>query len=191
MAELIAQEPCAGLGLPLERDRCRLSALEFAQITALQPLPGQVPGVDAALRPLGLRFPGPGESVGKAGVRIVWAGRETAFLIGAAAPDGLRAHAALSDQSDGWAGLRLEGADSAAVLARLLPLDLRLNGFPPGHAARAPLNHMQALILRTGEEAFDLRVFRSMAGTAVHELEAAMRGIAARRAGLQVGGRLI
>lgn len=180
MTELKAQAPCTGLGLPLEVGRCRLAALPVELITAIQPFPGQEAAVDSALRPLGLRFPQPGESVAQGGLRLHWAGRATAFLFGGAAPETLRRHAALSDQSDGWAGLRLEGADSAAVLARLVPLDLRNASFAPGCSARAPVNHMQALILRIGSEAFDIHVFRSMVGTAVHELAEAMRGVAAR-----------
>jgi len=183
VAELPAQELCAGLGLPLTVGRCRLEALPLARITAIQPFPGRGAAVDAALRPLGLRMPNPGESLSRGGLSIHWAGRLTAFMMGGVAPEGLRACAAVTDQSDGWAGLRLEGADSAAVLARLVPLDLRPGSFAPGQAARAPLNHMQALIVRVGTEAFDIHVFRSMAGTAVHELADAMRGVGARQLG--------
>jgi len=178
---LAAREPCAGLGLPLTLGRCRLDRLEGETITAIAPFPGKKPALDTCLKPLGLRFPEPGESLSSVGVRIVWAGREAAFLIGAQAPEGLHDHAALSDQSDGWAGLRLEGPDSEAVLARLVPLDLRGGVFGPGQCARAPINHMQALILRAGPDAFDLRVYRSMVATLVHELTEAMRGISARR----------
>jgi len=180
VAELSACEPCAGLGLPLEAGDCRLAALPVERITAIQPFPGQEATVDTLLRPLGLRFPAAGESLSHGGVRLHWAGRATAFLMGAAPPEGLRTSAALTDQSDGWAGLRLEGPGSAEVLARLVPLDLRMARFAPGRAARTPVNHMQALILRAGAEVFDIHVFRSMAGTAVHELTQAMRGVAAR-----------
>lgn len=182
MAELYVQTPDLGLELPLERGRVRLSALPSVSITAIQPFPGQTAAVDAVLRPLGLRFPVPGESVATAGARLVWAGRETAFLFGAPAPDGLRAHAACTDQSDGWAGLRLDGSDAEAVLARLVPIDLRAGLFGVGACARTPLNHMQALILRAADETFDLHVFRSMAATAVHDLADAMRAVAARQA---------
>jgi len=179
---LASQQPCAGLGLPLTLGRCRLEALQAEAITAIAPFPGGNSAVDACLKPLGLRFPGPGESRSAAGARIVWAGRDTAFLIGAPPPGGLCEHAAISDQSDGWAGLRLEGADSEAVLARLVPLDLRGAVFGPGQCARAPINHMQALILRTRPDAFDIRVYRSMTATLVHELTEAMRGVCARHA---------
>lgn len=181
MADLITSEPCAGLGLPYDAGRCRLLALPHEAITAIQPFAGQEAAVSALLHPLGLRFPQPGESVAQGALRLHWAGRATAFLFGAPPPDGLRKHAAVTDQSDAWAGLRLEGADSVAVLARLVPLALRADSFAPGAAARAPLNHMQALILRVGADAFDIHVFRSMAQTAVHELTDAMRGVGARQ----------
>jgi sarcosine oxidase gamma subunit len=39
---------------------------------------------------------------------------------------------------------------------------------------------MQALILRPAPEAYDIAVFRSMAGTLVHEITEAMRSVCAR-----------
>jgi len=57
---------------------------------------------------------------------------------------------------------------------------LRLTGFPVGRAARTQVNHMNAVILRTGDYAFELMVFRSMARTAWHEVETAMQMLAAR-----------
>ena len=181
MAELETLEPCAGLGLPLALGRCRLVALPQAQITEIQPFPGRMAAVNAVLQPLGLRFPAPGESLTRGGQRLCWAGRETAFLLGGAAPAGLSAHAAVRDQSDGWAGLRLEGGDCVDVLARLVPLDLRQASFASGRCVRAPLNHVPALFMRVSGQAFDILVFRSMVGTAVEELTGAMRGVAARR----------
>ena len=50
--------------------------------------------------------------------------------------------------------------------ARLVPLDMRLHAFPVGRAVRSGLNHMNAVILRTGDYDFHLMVFRSMARTA-------------------------
>ncbi|HHX88208.1 MAG TPA: sarcosine oxidase subunit gamma, partial [Paracoccus sp.] len=116
--------------------------------------------VNAVLQPLGLRFPAPGECLAQGGWRLCWAGRETGFLLGGAAPAGLRAHAAVGDQSDGWAGLRLEGEDCVDVLARLVPLDLRPASFAPGSSLRAPLKQMPALFVRVSGQTFDIFVFR-------------------------------
>jgi heterotetrameric sarcosine oxidase gamma subunit len=182
VAELLATDAFAGLGLPVALGGCRLEACAPAPITSVAPWPGRDAEADAALRSIGLGFPDPGQVISNGAARAVWAGRATAFLIGADLPEGLAEHAALTDQSDGWAGLRLTGDKAEAVLARLVPLDLRPGAMPPGRAARSLLNHMPCLILRETEAAFEIHVFRSMAGTAVHELHEAMRSVAGRAA---------
>ena len=103
------------------------------------------------------------------------------FLIGAA-PEGLAGVAALTDQSDGWARMRLQGPGAEAVLARLVPIDLRVAAFPEGAVARSGLNHMMMVLMREGPQAFQIMVFRSMAGSAVHELAVAMKALTARAA---------
>ena len=67
------------------------------------------------------------------------------------------------------------------VLARLTPIDLRDSAFPKGATARTVIGHMTGSITRTGADTYAIMVFRSMAKTAVHELERAMRGVAARK----------
>lgn len=174
MPELIARTPLQGVD-PLELAGCRLSEWLPGPITSVAPLRG----LDGALKKLGLRFPQPGEVVEGRDCRLVWTGRAQAFLIGAAA-EGLASHAALTDQSDGWAGLALEGLGAEAVLARIVPVDLRLSAFPAGRAARVPFNHMSSVLIRAAEARFELLVFRSMARTAWHEVETAMAMLAAR-----------
>ena len=78
--------------------------------------------------------------------------------------------------------LTLSGPAATDALMRPVPLDLRASAFPPGRTARAPLNHMQAILTRTGPEAFEIMVFRSMARTAWHELETTMSMVSARAA---------
>ena len=113
-------------------------------------------------------------------MRIVWTGREQAFLIGAEPPE--LSGAAVTDQTDGWAVLGVRGTGAVDALARLVPMDLRLTTFPVGRALRTQVNHMNAVILRVGDYAFEIMVFRSMARTAWHEIEAAMQMLAARGA---------
>ena len=95
-------------------------------------------------------------------------------------PEALQGIAALTDQSDGWAALCLDGPQAEAVLARLVPLDLRSAVFARGAVLRCQLGHLPAILRRTGSTAFQILVFRSMAATAVHELHQAMRSVAAR-----------
>ena len=180
MAELIALSPLAGL-LPAEIGAHRLVAGPAGPISSLAPFPGRRAAVDGALAPLGLRFPDPGEVIaGTGGARIFWTGRETAFLAGAAAPEALAGAAAVTDQSDGWAAMTLEGPATEAVLARLVPVDCGIAAFPPGRCLRAPLQHLPAIFLREAPGAVAILVFRSMAQSAVHELSAAMRAVEAR-----------
>lgn len=177
MPELIAKSPLSGVW-PAAHGGLRLSEHLLGPVTSIAILPGQDKAVARGLKPLGLGFP-PANSFTTAGeATLVWTARNQAFLVGVTAPT--MTGAALTDQSDGWAALRLEGPTAPDALMRLYPLDLRLQSFPQGSAARAPLNHMQSILLRTAPYAFDILVFRSMARTAWHEVEAAMKTLAAR-----------
>jgi sarcosine oxidase subunit gamma len=177
--ELIASAPL-GSPAPLTLGGVTLAEADLGPITAIAPYPGQGAAVDRALKPLGLSFPGPNSSAARGGARILWTGREQAFLIGAAPPDGLEGAAAVTDQSDGWAALHIHGPGAEAVLMRLVALDLRALAFPVGRSTRVGLNHMHVVLFRTALDAFTILVFRSMARTAWHELETAMTGLAAR-----------
>ncbi|PLL11122.1 sarcosine oxidase subunit gamma [Tabrizicola sp. TH137] len=179
MPDLIAKSPLAGIA-PLTRGGTTLAEGQAGAITSIAPYPGRTPQVGALLAPLGLSFPEPNRVVSQGAARILWAGREMAFLIGAEAPAALADHAAMTDQSDGWALLTLAGPMAEAALMRPVPLDLRLSAFPVGRTTRAPLNHMQAILTRTGAQEFEVMVFRSMARTAWAELAEALEVLEAR-----------
>ena len=123
-------------------------------------------------------MPEPGSFAEKKGARIVWTGRDQAFLMSADCPP--LEGAAVTDQSDGWAVLGVSGTGAVDALARWMPVDLRLAAFPVGRVMRTQMNHMNVIILRVGDYAFEIMVFRSMARTAWHEIEAAMQMLAAR-----------
>lgn len=180
MPSLIEKTACDGL-LPTRMGAMTLSELPAARVTSVAPFRDHAGAVAAALQAMGLGWPEPGQSIAGKGGAILWSGRNQAFLIDAD-PAPLSGLAALTDQSDGWARMRLEGPDAAAVLARLVPLDLRPAVFFEGQVARSALNHMMLHLTRSGAERFDLMVFRSMAVSAAHELGAAMTAVAARGA---------
>jgi sarcosine oxidase subunit gamma len=177
MTTLIATSPADGL-TPLDADGTTLIELPMTRITSIAPFRGQQTAVSKALKPLGFGFPAPNQSLAKGTVRLIWTGQDQAFLIGAEAPS--LPGAATTDQSDGWALFRLEGPLAKAALARLVPLDLRAAAFAIDATARTLLFHVPLSITRTGPQAFDLMVFRSMAATAVHELSVAMTSVAAQ-----------
>lgn len=173
MASLIAKSPLEGL-LPLAHGGVRLEAVAPEAITSIMPFAGQEEA-------LGLPFPAPNRSVEQGGLRLLWSGAGQALAIGAL-PRGLDGKAALSDQSDAWAVMQLSGEGAEAVLARLTPVDLNPAVFQPGHVLRSEVAHMNAVLARLAADRFEIMVFRSMAVWAVHEVEAAMRAVAARGA---------
>ena len=178
MADLIAKSALAGTA-PLTLAGVTLSEIALDPITSIAPFAGQ----DAAVaKALGLALTAPNYFTAGKGARLAWTGRGQYFLIGTPAPESLGGIAALTDQSDGWAALRLEGPGVEAALARIVPIDVRLTAFPEGAALRTAFNHMNAVLMRTGSQTVEILVFRSMARTAWHEVEATMTALAARQA---------
>ena len=170
MPNLIAKSALAGHA-PLTLAGTTLSDAQGGQITSIACFPGTLAEVKARLG----AFPAPNEANGN----LIWTGPEQAFLLGAA-PD-LTGLAAVTDQTGGWATLRLKGPKAADALMRLYPLDLRPAHFPPGTCARSPLGHMQSILIAEADS-FLILVFRSMARTAWHEIEVALHALDARAA---------
>ena len=178
---LAALTPCAGL-LPLTIGVLTLSEVEPAHLTAIAPLRGKAADLKAAFKAAhGLDWPAPNRVTGGDEARAIWFGHAHVVLMGPAPYPALVAHASLTDVSDGWATVLLQGAGAADVLARISPIDLRTGVFEPGHTARTELLHMQASITRLSDDAFLIMGFRSMARTMVHDLKIAMEGVEARR----------
>lgn len=180
MVELVAKSPCEGL-LPIEIGTVSLSEVDPGAMTSLAPFKGRQDAAAEALKSAhGMAWPAVGRATGKAGARAVWFGRAHVLLMGPEPDPSLAASMALTDQSDAWAVVRLEGAGAEEVLARLVPVDLRRASFKRGHTVRTELMHMAASITRVGDMAFQVMVFRSMARTLVHDLKTAMEAVAAR-----------
>lgn len=176
MPELIAKPAIEKA--PVTMAGVTLATVDPGTITAIALFPGGEKAVAKGLKTLGLAFPAPGKFVAKGTARLIWTGRDQAFLIGTAAP--ALEGAAVTDQSDGWAGFSVSGPGAEAALARLIALDLRASSFPVGSATRAGLNHMSMVLLRSGPEVFEIYTFRSMARTAWHEMAEVLDQLAAR-----------
>lgn len=179
MAELLAKSPCDGL-LPRTHGKVTLSEVAITDLYSVAPMQGQRAAVDAALKAAhGIGFPAPNRVTGSGDLRCIWSGRDQALFFGAE-PDLTPDLAAVTDQSDAWVMVRLEGARVEEVLARLVPIDLRAPAFAEGHCARTLLQHMTVSISRVGRDAFEILAFRSMAATLVHDLDTALQMVAAR-----------
>lgn len=180
MAELLAKTACEGL-LPLEIGGLSLHQADPECMTLLAPYNGQAAALDKALQAVyGLQYPGHNQSSETAGARILWFGRDMALLMGPNPDAGLAQYAALTDQSQGWAVMKLAGKGATDVLARLCPVDLRLSQFAVDATLRTEARHMMASVTRTGEDTFMIMVFRSMARTLLHDLKTAMEAWEAR-----------
>lgn len=180
MAELLAKSAGAGI-FPVSHGEMVLAELEVGTITSILPYRGQWDACSDALKAAhGMALPAPLRATGKAGARCLWMGKDQAFLIGPEPDSGLAKHASLTDQSDAWVVVDLSGQGAEAVLARLVPVDLRASVFKRGHTVRTLLQHMSVSITRLGEERFQIMAFRSMARTVAHDLGSAMALVAAR-----------
>lgn len=178
MIELLAKSPCDGL-LPRSIGGVTLTEITFDAITSVAPFAGQASAVSDALKAqMGAAFPQPNRTTGKANARAVWSGMGQALVLGV--PLKPISGAAMTDQTDAWACVALEGEGARDVLARVTPLDLRPSVFKLGHAARTELAHMSAVLMRTGANRYGIMAFRSMAKTLVHDLTEAMTSVAAR-----------
>jgi heterotetrameric sarcosine oxidase gamma subunit len=166
VVNLIAKSPLWGQA-PLVSAGVTLAEVELGQVASIAPFDMAVPG-----------FPAPNKVVVDGATRLVWTGRGQAFLIGGPVGDWAEV-AAVTDQSDGWAGMSLLGAGAVDVLARLVPVDLRR--LAVGDCARSQLGHMAVIVIAVAG-GFELLVFRSMAQTAWHELATAIKMRAARLA---------
>lgn len=151
-----------GLRLPVTLDTVEIAAVPVQRIIALAPYPGQL----GALRAMLGGFPSAGQIVTLGDLRLVWAGRDMVFAFGDKLPEGLAAHCAMTDQSDGWAGLSLGGPNASAFLARRLPFDLR--ALPANSSARSLIGHVPVLVVKADD--LQLWVWRSMLRSIVEEL---------------------
>ena len=76
-----------------------------------------------------------------------------------------------TDQTDNWVILEVSGKATLSALERLCPLNLDLDAFPVGASGRTVMEHMGALIVRTGEDSFLLMSASSSAKSFAHAVE--------------------
>ncbi|QOL80717.1 sarcosine oxidase subunit gamma [Pseudooceanicola spongiae] len=144
-------------------------------------MPGASQGLGQALKKHhGLTLPEPGQRTLSDTAECLWFGHRQYLLVGVRPADSLTEVATLTDQSDAWSTVLLDGPLARDVLARLCPLDLRDAAFPMHATARSEIRHMMACITRVSADGFRLMVFRSMADTLLHDLREALAMRAAR-----------
>jgi methylglutamate dehydrogenase subunit D len=103
---------------------------------------------------------------GLKGVDVRWAGPYQYLVFGIAHTElvkKLRGIASCSDQSHGRAVIRIAGPKARATLAKGTPVDLHPNEFPRGKSAMTQMAHVGVHLTRTGDDVFELAVFRGFA----------------------------
>ncbi len=160
--------------VPFAVKGAEVAACEVAGITSVEPFKGKQDTVSTALKTAcGVDLPDVGSSKESASHKIVWAQLNQWYVFG---PSLTLKDAATTDQSDGWAGLRLTGPRAFEVLSRLAPIDLR--DLTRGRVVRTECAHRMALII-AGQDGYDIWVMRSLARDFLRHLKEAMSSVAA------------
>ena len=125
--------------------------------------------------------PQPGKSVlsGDGATRLLGLGPDQMLAVTSHAPH--RAEQALARELDGvayttnqndvWVALELAGPQSRVALERICPIDLHSGSFGQGDVARTQMEHMGAIIVRTGADTYFLLSASSSANSFLHALE--------------------
>lgn len=103
---------------------------------------------------------------------VRWAGFDQFYVVAEGRADGalhrelahkLKDVAAISDQSHGRIIIRIVGPKSRQTLAKGTPIDLHPDEFPIGKSAVTQMSHVGVHLTRTGENAFEISIFRGFA----------------------------
>jgi len=101
--------------------------------------------------------------------------REAGRPLAAGLSEALGDAAAVTDQSDGYATMRLTGPRAAAVLEKGISIDLHDLAFAPGLAAATSCAHLGIIFWRlenaNGHPVYEIAVFRSLARSLWHFIE--------------------
>ena len=182
---LTARPPLAGAAVPAESwPGFTVSEVTDLALASLATRRGEETEVrNRAKARFDLEPPPPGRTANGDGMTFLWTGHEQWFVeaqestlggLEALLRETFEDSAAVTDQSDAWASLRLEGLATRAVLEKLCPLDLHPGAFPPGATARTTMEHLSAIItLRDDRGRFSILTPRSSAASFLHHLHQA------------------
>lgn len=139
------------------------------------PLEGEAAFADALQSAFGLALPDHRLTTQGTGVRAIRTGPDQVFLLfetekARDSSAALGAHAYMTDQTDGWVTLDIDGRDTLAALERMCMLDLSPERFPLHASARTVMHHVGVLIVRLDDNRFLLLTPRSSARSFIHAL---------------------
>ncbi|WP_372609713.1 sarcosine oxidase subunit gamma [Halomonas sp.] len=116
---------------------------------------------------------------------IMRLGTDQAFvLFPCATPDAepqiaakLKGAAYTTDQTDGWCALQISGPGARRALERICPVDLHPGAFAINAIARTVMEHMGAIVARTGEDTYLLLSASSSAKSFLHAVEVSAQNV--------------
>jgi sarcosine oxidase subunit gamma len=142
---------------------------------------GRAADLAAAIRfRYGLDLPATPKRVEQGGLAVIWSGpgqwlavAEDGRDLARDLADAAGAFAAISDQSDGLAVLRVSGPRARDALVKGVGLDLHPRAFGPGDAAVTVIAHVGAQLWQLDNApTYEIAVFRGFAGSVWRWLEA-------------------
>lgn len=150
-----------------------------------------VGGEDAAKAAIKTAFGTPLPEVGQSSVAddkstaIMRLGADQAFvLFPRPTPDAepfiagkLKGAAYTTDQTDAWCALQISGAGARRALERICPVDLHPDAFPVNAIARTIMEHMGAIVARTGDDTYLLLSASSSAKSFLHAVEVSAQNV--------------
>lgn len=155
---------------------------DLAMVSLAMPLRGKSALTKAIKAGFGLSMPSPVKTSGTDETRLMQTTADQFMLIFPHATPDAAAHVAgklngtayVTEQTDAWARLELSGPGALAALERLCPLDLHDSAFPIGASGRTTMEHMSAVIIRTGPDSYLLLSASSSGMSFLHALETSL-----------------
>jgi len=89
----------------------------------------------------------------------------------------LHSDAYVTDQSDSWAGLIIEGPSARIALERICPTDLHPSVFTTDRVTRTSMEHLAVIVYHAGEDKYLLLSPSSSAQSFLHAVETSLQNI--------------
>lgn len=183
-SSLTAAPPLAGYDR--EFADIRLSASkDLAIVSVALPLGAEDAAQKAIKSAFGKALPDVGLSARAKEVRLMRLAVDQGFvLMTRATPDAephvadlLKGAAYTTDQTDAWCALEVGGPGARRALERICPVDLHPDAFQVDALARTMMDHMGAIVIRTGEDTYLLLSASSSAKSFLHAVELSAQNV--------------
>ena len=83
----------------------------------------------------------------------------------------------ITEQTDAWSGVKVSGSRVFECLERICPINLSTKTFPVNSFARTSMEHLNALIVKTKSNEFELYSASSSAKSFLHAIETSAKNI--------------